>query len=85
MSDAYGTTAPNEDVAGTGTLTHILLRFPGQLYDAQTQLNYNYFRDYNPETGRYVQSDPIGLGGGMNTYAYVNGNPISNTDVRGNK
>jgi len=83
MSDAYGTTAPNEDVAGTGTLTHIPLRFPGQLYDAQTQLNYNYFRDYNPETGRYVQSDPIGLGGGMNTYAYVNGNPLSTSDPLG--
>ncbi|MGY2224947.1 RHS repeat-associated core domain-containing protein [Pseudomonas gingeri] len=83
MSDAYGTTAPNEDVAGSGTLTHIPLRFPGQLYDAQTQLNYNYYRDYDANLGRYVQSDPIGLKSGVNTYAYVNGNPTRYIDPTG--
>jgi RHS repeat-associated protein len=45
------------------------LRFPGQYKDSETGLNYNYFRDYNPTTGRYVQSDPIGLGPGINAYA----------------
>ncbi|MFO2207069.1 RHS repeat-associated core domain-containing protein, partial [Pseudomonas aeruginosa] len=45
--------------------TQVNLRFPGQYYDAESGLHYNYFRDYDPETGRYVESDPIGLTGGL--------------------
>jgi RHS repeat-associated protein len=56
---------------------------PGQYFDAETGLNYNYFRDYDPSTGRYVESDPIGLAGGVNTYCYANGNPIANIDAMG--
>ncbi len=59
------------------------LRFPGQYADAETGLSYNYFRDYDPSVGRYVESDPIGLGGGMNTYAYGEGNPLMNVDPLG--
>ncbi|RMO60356.1 YD repeat-containing protein [Pseudomonas amygdali pv. eriobotryae] len=82
-SDAYGVGAPEEDVDGDGKAATIALRFPGQIYDAQTQLSYNYYRDYNPDTGRYVQSDPIGLGGGLNTFGYVLGNPLKYTDPKG--
>ena len=59
------------------------LRFPGQQYDVETGLHYNYFRDYDPATGRYVQSDPIGLRGGINTYAYVDSNPTAFSDSDG--
>lgn len=66
-----------------GPISPINLRFPGQYFDAETGLNYNYYRSYWPLAGRYVQHDPIGLAGGPNPYLYANGNPLANTDPSG--
>jgi RHS repeat-associated protein len=72
--------------AATVTVSTIFnnLRFPGQYFDAETGLNYNYFRDYNPIIGRYVEADPIGIQQGDNhLYAYVENQPINQTDTLG--
>ena len=75
-SDAFGNGAP------TGTAT-VNLRFAGQYWDDETDLHYNWNRYYDPETGRYISSDPIGLAGGLNTYGYVGANPVMYTDPEG--
>jgi RHS repeat-associated protein len=59
------------------------LRLPGQESDLETGLYHNGFRDYVPGWGRYLESDPIGLAGGLNTYAYVRDNPLGYTDPLG--
>lgn len=77
---AFGEHAPTLPASGALTLD---LRYPGQVSDAETGLHYNYFRDYESATGRYIESDPIGLGGGISTYAYVSGRPLSFYDPNG--
>ncbi|EPR8450749.1 TPA: RHS repeat protein, partial [Pseudomonas aeruginosa] len=78
QSDAFG----RGEALSQGS-TQVNLRFSGQYYDAESGLHYNYFRDYDPQTGRYVESDPIGLRGGLNTYGYVMGNPLRYIDPTG--
>jgi RHS repeat-associated protein len=82
-SDPYGAALANEDPDGDTQLFAFNLRFPGQQFDAETGLNYNYFRDYDPAIGRYVESDPIGLDGGINTFAYADSNALSFIDPLG--
>jgi RHS repeat-associated protein len=81
--DTFGSAGPNVNPSGYGTFNYNL-RFPGQYALTESALNYNYFRDYDPTMGRYVESDPIGLAGGSySTYAYAGGNPISRIDPMG--
>ncbi len=83
QTDPFGAMLPDENPTSLGTFTYNL-RFPGQVYDAETGKHYNVNRDYDPAGGRYVQSDPIGLNGGQwSTYSYVRSNPVSRIDPKG--
>ena len=75
-SGAFGKEAP------TGTAT-VNLRFPGQYFDAEITLHYNWNRFYNPATGRYISSDPIGLAGGLSTFGYAGQSPVVYGDPEG--
>ncbi|ALN88646.1 RHS repeat-associated core domain protein [Lysobacter capsici] len=81
--EAFGNSPPNQDPDLDGNAFVFNMRFPGQRYDAASELIYNYFRDYDPTTGRYIQSDPLGLNGGISAYGYVGGNPLGLTDQYG--
>jgi len=80
---AFGANLPFEDPDNNGQTFEYNPRFPGQYFDRETNLHYNYFRYYEPETGRYISPDPIGLAGGMSVYGYVEQNPLSFVDSDG--
>jgi RHS repeat-associated protein len=82
QQEPFGISAPDENPSGLGNF-EFPLRLPGQYADKETNLFYNYFRDYDSSIGRYVQSDPIGLYGGINTYAYVGAMPLLRVDPNG--
>lgn len=84
LGEPFGATVPDEDPDGDKIKFALNLRFPGQYFDVETNSHYNYFRDYDPTIGRYIQSDPIGLRGGQfSTYAYVLNTPLRFIDPTG--
>ena len=82
-SEVFGDQAPANDPDGDGVAFDVALRFPGQQATDATGMFYNYQREYDPAVGRYSQSDPIGLAGGLTTYSYAESNPNSNLDPLG--
>ena len=80
-TEPFGNNLPNETISGSPFKFN--LRLPGQYFDNESNLNYNYYRDYNSMLGRYIQSDPIGLQGGINTYGYVGGSSLDSADELG--
>ncbi|WP_341923535.1 RHS repeat-associated core domain-containing protein [Stenotrophomonas geniculata] len=82
-SEVFGNQIPSVDPDGDGVAFELALRFPGQQATDASGLFYNYFRDYDPASARYVESDPVGLNAGVSTYGYVISNPARFTDPLG--
>jgi RHS repeat-associated protein len=82
QQEPFGVSVPDEDPSARGAL-EFPLRFPGQYFDKETNLHYNYFRDYDAATGRFLQGDPIGLEGRLNIYAYTSSQPLGFADALG--
>ncbi|WP_316365449.1 phospholipase effector Tle1 domain-containing protein [Candidatus Thiodiazotropha sp. CDECU1] len=79
----FGRAHIEDDPDGDQVAFQLNLRLPGQYEDTETGLHYNYYRYYDPETGRYLSSDPLDLNAGMNTYAYAANDPVQNIDPTG--
>ncbi|MDY0212233.1 MAG: RHS repeat-associated core domain-containing protein [Desulfuromonadaceae bacterium] len=80
----FGQATVNDDVDGDGNKVTCNLRFPGQYFDAESGLHYNWHRYYEPKSGRYISLDPLGIGGGdVNLYRYVGNNPLNWVDPWG--
>ncbi|WP_421794270.1 RHS repeat-associated core domain-containing protein [Hydrocarboniphaga effusa] len=79
----FGEGAPDNNPLNLSSTFRYDLRYPGQYNDSESGLFYNYYRDYDPLTGRYIQADPIGLEGGLNVFSYVAGNPLNAIDPLG--
>lgn len=73
----------NQDVDTDGQAVTLNIRFPGQYYDEETALHYNWHRYYDPQVGRYIQPDSIGLADGPSLYGYAHQNPINKYDPNG--
>lgn len=82
-SAPFGDTLANEQPTASLTSFRFNLRRPGQQFDSETGLHYNYYRDYEPGVGRFVQSDPMGIDDGPDTYSYVDSNPLGAFDPDG--
>jgi RHS repeat-associated protein len=82
QAEPFGNNVPDENPSGLGAF-EFPMRLPGQYFDKETNLHYNYFRDYDPVLGRYVESDPIGLRAGLNTFSYAWGSPLLYMDPLG--
>jgi RHS repeat-associated protein len=81
-SDPFGTTPPNQNPSGLGTFEYNL-RFPGQQYDQIVGLHYNYFRNYDPTAGRYLEADPAGVTTDISLYQYASADPVQKIDPLG--
>jgi RHS repeat-associated protein len=82
QAEPFGVNVPDQNPSGLGAF-EFPLRFPGQYFDNDTGLTYNRYRNYSSELGRFAESDPIGLRGGLNTFGYVDGNPLDSVDPSG--
>jgi len=82
-AEPFGSNPANEDPDANSVAFDLPLRLPGQYFDRETNLHYNWYRDLDPSLGRYIQSDLVGLAAQLNTYQYALANPLSYIDPLG--